>query len=306
VVTCEACSGNAAPFCAVYGTWYYRCNSCELVQLPSNVDEAFVRQTYSDQYFYGGGAGYPNYPDESRLLREHGQRYARRLSRFVSPARVLDIGGAAGYIAQGFRDFGWTPTICEPNEQMGSIAASLGHHVSIGTFESFTTSEPFELATMIQVLEHFYDLRKALEIASNVTALGGWLLIETWNGGSLTARLLGTQWHEFSPPSVRRVFTPSVLDRTLRRYGFKRIAQGRPQKWISGSHAKSLLVHKSSADNPVMRVASAAARCLPDHVRIPYPAEDLFWALYRSETVPMVQSKSLKAPMALAEGAIAK
>jgi SAM-dependent methyltransferase len=295
MTTCEACSGKVSQFCRAYSTWYYRCNECGLVQLPADVDEAFVHRTYGDEYFYGGGAGYPNYPDESELLREHGRRYARAVSRFAEPGRVLDVGGAAGFIARGFNDFGWTPTIREPNERMSSIASSMGQCISVGTLETFTTREPFDLVTMIQVIEHFYDLQRALEVVASVTAPGGHLLVETWNGASLTARVLRTQWHEFSPPSVRRVFTPRVLDHTLRYYGFSPIATGRPQKWISGSHAKSLLLHKASADNPIMRLASAVARrCVPDRLRLPYPAEDLFWKLYRSEGVPAAHEKVLE------------
>lgn len=285
MVTCEVCVGSATPFCLVEGMCYYRCVSCGLIQLEADVGEAFVRDVYDDKYFCDGGAGYADYSEESELLREHGRRYAHAASRFTNPGRVLDIGGAAGFIAQGFRDVGWAPTIRDPNQRMISIATSLGMEASTGTLETLAVREPFDLVVMIQVIAHLYELNKALDITAKVTAPGGYLLVETWNAASLTARVLRKQWHEFSPPSVRRIFTPTSLDRALGRHGFSRVASGRPQKWISGSHAKSLLLHKASLDNPVMRIASAVARCLPDRLRIPYPAEDLFWALYKSHAV---------------------
>jgi SAM-dependent methyltransferase len=264
---------------------YYRCVSCGLIQLEPDVGEDFVRHVYDVQYFCGGGAGYADYSEESDLLREHGRRYANAVLRFTSPGRVLDIGGAAGFIAQGFRDVGWAPTVCDPNQRMTSIASSMGMETRTGTLETFTVSERFDLVLMIQVIAHVYSLNKALDIAAQATAPGGYLLVETWNSASLTARVLREQWHEFSPPSVRRIFTPTSLDRALGRHAFSRVAKGRPQKWISGSHAKSLLLHKASNENSAMRVASAVARFLPDRLRIPYPAEDLFWTLYKSQAV---------------------
>jgi SAM-dependent methyltransferase len=295
-VTCEICKENATPFCSVDGMCYYRCESCGLIQLEADVGEPFVRVVYDDQYFYGGGAGYANYCEESELLREHGRRYANAVSRFTNPGRVLDIGGAAGFIAQGFRDIGWAPTIRDPNQRMISVATSMGIATSTGTVETLAVTEPFDLVVMIQVIEHVYALNKALDVAAEATARGGYLLVETWNSASLTARVLRKQWHEFSPPSVRRIFTPTSLDYALAFHGFSRVAGGRPQKWISGSHAKSLLLHKASPDNPVMRIASAVARCLPDRLRIPYPAEDLFWALYKSH--PVAPSETVRASTA--------
>lgn len=283
VALCESCSGSISPRYSAGGLWYYRCGSCGLTQLDAPIDEALAAELYGDSYFTGGGAGYPDYTAESQLLREHGRRYARILAAFMNPGRLLDVGGAAGYIAQGFCDAGWTATVIEPNRRMVAIAASLGEDGRVGTLETFESPATFDLVSMIQVVAHFFDLRRALRAAADATATGRYWLVETWNGASLTARLFKGHWHEFSPPSVRRIFTPESLDRTVAPYGFERVACGRPQKWISGAHAKSLLAYKSS-DGFVSRVADTVAHAVPDSLRIPYPAEDLFWALYRKDS----------------------
>lgn len=277
-LSCESCSGGLSPLRRGGGDWY-RCAACGLTQLDSRLDEARALDLYGDSYFTGGGSGYPDYVSESRLLREHGRRYARVVAQFLSPGRLLDVGGAAGYVAAGFCDAGWRATVLEPNRGMATIATSLGEESQIGVLETFKARKVFDLVAMIQVVAHLFDLRKALETVAAVTADRGYLLVETWNGDSATARFFKSQWHEFSPPSVRRIFTPAALDRALADYGFTPVAKGRPQKWLSGSHAKSLLAHKS-AESAMMRIAQALARLIPDGARIPYPAEDLFWALY--------------------------
>lgn len=279
-MTCESCFGGLTALRHAAGAWYYRCAACGLTQLDSRLDESQALTIYDDSYFSGGGSGYPDYAAESRLLREHGRRYARVVAGFMPPGRLLDVGGAAGYLAQGFCDAGWRATVLEPNPTMAAIATSLGEESRVGVLESFHTRQAFDLVAMIQVIAHLFDMRKALATVASSTSEGGHLLVETWNADSATARFFKSQWHEFSPPTVRRIFTPAALDRALADYGFTRVAKGRPQKWLSGSHAKSLLAHKA-AQGAMMRVAHTLAHLVPDGAKIPYPAEDLFWALYR-------------------------
>jgi SAM-dependent methyltransferase len=153
---------------------------------------------------------------------------------------------------------------------------NLGLSVQTGSFENFPSDEKFDLVTMIQVAAHFYNVPEAFSKAAKLLNVNGFLLIETWNKASLTARLLGKNWHEYSPPSVLHYFTPQNLTEFATKFGFVRAAQGRPAKWISGAHAKSLLLHKFG-DSALKHVF----KLVPDKINFPYPAEDLFWILFR-------------------------
>ena len=97
---------------------------------------------------------------------------------------------------------------------------------------------------MIQVLPHFIDPRSAMRVVSKILRPGGLLLIETWNRGSLTAKLLGKGWHEYSPPSVLHWFTPDGVARLAGQFELEEVDRGRPSKKIAASHAKSLLRHQ--------------------------------------------------------------
>jgi hypothetical protein len=150
-----------------------------------------------------------------------------------------------------------------------------------GTLEDYPSkSEEFDAITMIQVIAHFFDVKRALGVAASLTRLGGLWLIETWNRDSLTARLLGRYWHEYSPPSVRNIFSLRGLDAFVAGYGFQPLARGRPKKYILGEHLKSLLAHKA-VESSLSRAALSFARLIPDDARVAYPADDLFWRLYR-------------------------
>jgi hypothetical protein len=75
-------------------------------------------------------------------------------------------------------------------------------------------------------------------------------------------------------------FSPSDLKILARQYGFEVVAQGRPQKWIAGAHVKSLLGYKLDSI-PGGGLFKALLRLVPDRLKIPYPAEDLFWMLFQ-------------------------
>jgi len=238
---------------------------------------------YDDGYFFDGGAGYLDYTSESSLLIAHGERYGNLLQKFTRPGTVFDVGSAAGFILKGLLKTGWKGKGIEPNARMAAYARRILHlDVKTGVFEQFETDQKFDLVTMFQVIAHFYDVRKALKITVDLLDKDGLLLVETWDRDSFPARLLGSNWHHYCPPSVVNWFSIKGLNTLMKQFGFEEIARGRPSKWINGAHAKSLLRYKLASikgRNFLYRVLSL----LPDKIRIPYPSLDLFWALYRKQ-----------------------
>lgn len=236
-----------------------------------------VEEVYGDDYFFGGGDGYPNYLEEQQLLVKRGQYYARKLARFGSAGRMLDVGCAAGFLLKGFIDQGWQGTGIDPNPAMvkhGREHLRLDLHQ--GTLETHVTDAPYDLVSMIQVIAHFHDLKAAFAALRNSVKDDGLVLIETWNQQSYTARLMGQYWHEYCPPSVLNWFTPERLSRLLSDYGFTELAHGRTAKMLSVKHAFTLGCNALGM-TPSARISER----IPGSWRLPYPSEDLFWAVYR-------------------------
>lgn len=196
---------------------------------------------------------------------------------------MLDVGSAAGFLLKGFHQKGWTGSGLEPNPKMARLAfEKQGLSVNVGTLEDFAFTEQVDLVSMIQVLGHFVNPLKALHTAAEITKPGGLWLFESWNRDSLTARVFGEHWHEYSPPSVIQWFSPHELTRLAERFGFRQIGRGRTLKWINLGHAKSLLTYKLK-DSAAGRLAGKALEFLNENWSVPYPSEDLFWAVYRKE-----------------------
>jgi hypothetical protein len=66
----------------------------------------------------------------------------------------------------------------------------------------------------------------------------------------------------------------------MRKNNFLKVSEGLPKKNILNNHAKSLVKHKLN-EMRLLRSISGIVNLIPDNVLLPYPAEDLFWALYR-------------------------
>ena len=280
---CPLCRQDSVRQFQKYEVWLRDCRTCghRFAELQTAPDHA--AKNYSDDYFTGGGAGYPNYVAEAHLLRQQGRRYGRLLKRYGAAGRILDVGAAAGLILQGMQDEGWSGQGLEPNPTMARYAQTvLNVPVEVSTLEEWGAEETFEVVTMIQVVAHFFDLSAAFASASRHTKPGGFWLIETWNVKSWMAQILGQNWHEYSPPSVLHWFSPQTLAQCCAQYGFREVARGRPQKFISGAHAKSL-IHYKLKELPAGALLGKVIATIPDAWAIPYPAEDLFWMFLQKQ-----------------------
>lgn len=276
-MNCPLCGKNSGRVFETHNYWIRDCAACGHRFTEISADEAHVAEVYDDSYFTGGGAGYSDYAQEAEMLRNRGRMYAKKLAKYSDKTgKMLDVGAAAGYILQGFADENWRGIGLEPNENIARIGREkLNLDIRRGSLESFETDEKFDLISIIQVAAHFYDPRKAFEKAFELLNENGFLLIETWNRDSFSAKIFGKNWHEYSPPSVLQFFSEKGLTKFLEEIGFEKIGGGRPSKKISGAHAKSLLRHKTG-DNFLLKL-------IPDGFNFPYPSEDLFWALYQKK-----------------------
>lgn len=283
---CPICGCESFRIFIVRGEYGVRgCKHCGHRFLEWRPPAEHVAQAFSDDYFSGGGAGYPDYLSEASILRSRGSWYAHLLAEHVSPGTVLDVGAAAGFISDGFRAQGWHPEILEPNPRMLAHARTkLGLTVHAGTLETFSSHKVYDVISMIQVVHHLTDVRRAMQVAAEHTRPGGVWLVETWDNSSVSARLFGPHWHVYNPPTVVQYFSRRSLEHLCAQFGFVRIGSGRTSKTISCGHAKSLLRHHLGN-----RFPERLLRLLPDRLSIPYPADDLFWMLFQKRTEPAVE-----------------
>ncbi len=240
-----------------------------------------IKEIYSDNYFFEGKDGYPDYTLEKDMLTGRGEKYAEIASRFMDPGTLLDVGAAAGFLMKGFENTGWKVVGVEPNSSMAGYGKeNLGLDITVGTIEETKLDFTVDLVLLIQVVAHLYDLDGSMDSINRILKKRGYLLVETWDKDSYMARLLGRRWHEYSPPSTLNYFSRETIDLLMGRHGFEKISSGRPGKKLHSRHAKSLLRHKLESSKSFKWLAGFE-KILPENKYIPYPSEDLFWVLYR-------------------------
>lgn len=282
IMKCTICEHQAEPCCTINGYEIFECREWDhLMTLPQNYNN-HTRNIFSDNYFFNGGAGYPNYLDMEEFLVKHGHQYANILSKYIkNRGTVLDVGSSAGFILKGLVDYGWQGYGIEVNDRMASFGRDkMGLNIQTATFETFETEQSFDLICFLQVIAHFLDPSAAIQKAFDILSPEGHILIETWDCKSWTAKLFGKKWHEFSPPSVVHWFSKKSLNLLMQEHDFHFVASGRTVKRISMKHARSLILYKIG-DGMISRSLKFLFRLFPENLIIRYPAEDLFWVLYR-------------------------
>jgi SAM-dependent methyltransferase len=279
---CNLCrSAESKSLFEVEGVAVLQCEVCGHQFADLSESESHVQKVYGDDYFFGGGAGYDNYLRDSALLVERGERYAKLVSKYIKPGAMVEIGAAAGFGLKAFADRGWDVTGIDPNPSMVQFGREqLGLDLHVASFESWTPIKPVNLVVLVQVLPHLFQPREAIATIGSWLAPGGCLLVETWRRDSLTARMTGRGWHEYNPPSVLHWFTLQELKSLGEMASMKMISYGRPKKYISGAHLKSILHHQATRF-PLSGILKRCISLVPSGLNFRYPAEDLVWAMYQ-------------------------
>ena len=282
LIKCPICDHYLTSKFIIKSYEIFECRECEyLTTFPEDV-KFHVNKTYGKDYFFGGGAGYKNYLSSAEMLINHGQQYEKIIDNYTAKkGSFLDVGAAAGFILKGLADCGWQGYGIEPNEAMASYGRDkLKLNIKTGTIENVVLDKKFDLILFIQVIAHFIDPYKAVEKAVSFLSPKGLILIETWDWMSFTSKLFGKNWHEFSPPSVLHWFSKKSLDLLMKDLGCISIGKGKPKKYIMMDNAKSLLKYKLK-DTFLFKPLISLLEIIPSNIKLKYPGEDLFWALYR-------------------------
>ncbi len=157
--------------------------------------------------------------------------YAAKLARFTKPGRILDVGAACGFTLKAFTDQGWSGIGLEPNGEMARIAKErLGVDVHQGFIGELLDRSKIRSRYDAPGGGPFLRSADGLQTAYDLLNVNGLLLIESWNSRSLSARILGRHWHEYSPPSVLQWFSLQGMSAFLEGLGFEKVASAGRRK----------------------------------------------------------------------------
>lgn len=228
-VACCLCGSTAAEPVAVGEDFEYRtsddtflavrCPRCSLVYLDPRPTEAELGTIYPDDYhaFEFSEERYGLvHTVRSRLEAWRVLRAARGLP---AHARVLDVGCGDGFHLSLLEEHGpgtWRLEGIDVDGRAVEAARSRGLEVHHGRIEDAGLPEAaYDLALLIQTVEHVADPPGLLRAVHRVLRPGGRLLVVTDNTGSLDFRLFRSRhwggyhfprhWNLFDEPSLRKL-----------------------------------------------------------------------------------------------------
>lgn len=239
----------------------YRCEQCGFLECPDLVDALRYYEALED----------PAYEEGRRERRLQMKRLLQRVRREKPGGRLLDVGAGSGMLVEEALSLGFEAEGIEPSRWLQERAAGRGLAVHLGTLPSPAVRPPYDVVTLIDVIEHVSDPMELLRQAAGHLAPEGLAAVVTPDVGSLAARLLGRRWWHFRVAHIG-YFSRATLQRALRAAGFELLGISRPA-WYFG------------ADYLLERVSAY----LPGGLRLPVPG------LARRITVPLNLGDSLLA-----------
>lgn len=228
---CIACGRvGAKRLYSVNGFEIVKCNGCGLARtvLPDGFDPASI---YTQDYYKGGHRdGYADYERSGDELRHEFKKILAELR--ARDGKLVEFGCAYGFLLEEARD---TYTACgvELSDHARAVCLAKGLDVVRELSPEFCRSRgPFDVAVMLDVLEHMQDPGATLDTLHGAMNPGAQLVIATGDFGSALARVMGRYWRLMTPPQHLWFFSPATVTTFLERHGFRVQSVAHPWKHV--------------------------------------------------------------------------
>lgn len=235
-VNCCVCDSDAADCVGIGEDFEYRtsadvfaamqCKSCGLVYLNPRPSVSEFDRIYPPAYH----AFDFSEKDYGFVFKVRSRLEANRLLSFCKDlpddAKILDVGCGDGFHLRLLRDYGnknWTLEGLDASEKAVEAAAKSKIKVHLGTAEeNDLPSENYDLAFLIQTIEHVEKPDKVLPSICRLLKKGGRVVIVTDNTDSLDFKLFKNgYWGGYHFPRHWNLFNRKALKKLAERSGFE-------------------------------------------------------------------------------------
>ena len=196
------------------------------------VDEALLKQVYTEQYF--NGEEYLNYLEDQAVQQ---QNFGKRLETFLNvsgvqhPKNALEIGAAYGLFGKvlkerfPYSEYVGFDVVAEAVEHAKN---QLNLDVRCDDYLAVPIDKKVDTVFLWDVIEHLSEPEKFIEKIAKETSESAWLGITTGDIGALLPRVQGRKWRMIHPPSHLHYFSIKTLTQLLNKHGFKVKYVGHP------------------------------------------------------------------------------
>lgn len=200
------------------------CAKCGLFSVSPKLPPKDIIRYYPEDYLCYVKA----VEDETNIFkyldrwRARERRVKQILKRSNTLGRILDVGCATGILLSGIQRYGWECYGVEPNLEAAEYARNrFGLEVFNGYLEDISFPDNyFDVITMMDVLEHIYDLTTTLKEVFRIIKPGGYFIGNIPNADAWERYLFGPHWVGWDVPRHYHVFTQKTIRQLLGAHGF--------------------------------------------------------------------------------------
>ncbi len=250
--SCCICGGNLITFQRdVHDTRFgvdgiydiYKCQSCSLVQLVSDLSSDQLKKTYETFYNYGGSKK-GLYVTLRRAFLESGlYRLWMAIDgdicfhSYKGKGRLIDIGCNEGQGLGIYSKNGFSVEGLELNEVAAESARKKEFTVHTGDLSTFKPENKYDVAVLSHLIEHSENPDKLINDLSRILKPKGQVWITCPNIESWLRKVFGRFWINWHPPFHITFFSSKTVTRLLEKSGFEilKIKNVTPALWISQS-----------------------------------------------------------------------
>jgi len=200
------------------------------------------RHLHKRHLFCGFGHLLANIPVlGSRIIYDLGERFAY----FNPGGLIIDVGCGKGEYLQIMQEIGWNVLGIELDPISAGLSEKKGVPVLRGTFpEVMIEDSVADQVTMYHVIEHLPDPISAIEKCFRILKVGGRLILNMPNAGSLGHSIFNKNWVPLDPPRHFFTFSAKSISAIFGKSSFKNFRIKTLPKTAKYVYDKSVSIRK--------------------------------------------------------------
>jgi 2-polyprenyl-3-methyl-5-hydroxy-6-metoxy-1,4-benzoquinol methylase len=224
-INCPLCEHEDFQLQYRVGSWkIVKCKNCRFVYANPRLQKPELLKIYKSNYFDNSEVGYYHYTANKALRKRNFRKWIQDALPYLSlqqPMKALDVGCAAGYCMEVFRENNWIPYGIELDKSIAQKLRQKGFLIFDTPLIQLKTDEKFNFISLFDVIEHLTDLLQNAAILHSLLQDDGIVVLVTPNYESWQRKLFRRKWFQFKPIEHINYFSKKTLQEMVMKSGFE-------------------------------------------------------------------------------------
>lgn len=166
------------------------------------------------------------------------KKILNRIKKYKTHGKLLDVGAGSGILVEQANKMGYSAEGIEPSKWLRAKAREHGLAIHLGILPHPELTGPYDVVTIIDVIEHVSDPVNLLTNVYNVIDRNGFVIVTTPDVDSFFARMLGWKWWHFRIAHIG-YYNRNTLKMVFKKTGFRLICMFRPRWYFTADYVLS-------------------------------------------------------------------